>query len=485
MAQFPPYTSLSAVSAPSFQGELAAGLGWDQTNFPITNLAVTPNLVTKRVAGSTNFNAETYLAPVRAMQQYYVAPTGSDSNAGTSSGAAVRSLGKATLLANANGVGAYVHVLGSSNPFDYARVNGFGGANGSTGGGALPTVPMIWSAYGGLPVITGPYDSLAWTADLVAVNSYAATRSTCAQIFSLLWRDQYGNPLPFTYVSSLAICKVSPGTCFQNGSSIQVTSFFGEVISDTTCCVTINAQNAKAGSSTPATFWMEPEDNASSWELWGGNTGCFSALFSALPTNPILVGGDRIRARFSGTSAGGVDAFSLNSVKGLAYFRNCSGLVAGADIFGFHNTTVAAYAAAMNWLVESCEGYVTGRPLSTSNNLVTSHDKNMIGLTVGGTFNGAQGGACVFVGAGDGSVAGKYQVFGTSFGYDYGDRALGGTGQWGRSASFEDGTETWTDAVSCAFETKALAANTKLHQRRVPVSTRAAYAGAGATVDTW
>lgn len=342
---------------------------------------------------------------------YYVAATGSDSNNGTSSGTPFATLSKAITTANTGGVATKIYMASGT----YYRAS----LPGSTP--VYPAVDLAIVATGGR-VTLGTFDSFTSPGkDATYTNTYSWTRSNVDRVMDIVNHDKYGHYNELLYVTTPAICNITPGSWTQSGSTLYVNRADGAAVTASNTryyLTTVSPLILNAGVS----LYLGNEDGYSGFDFEGGFLGCLVYSFSSAPTTKKIVVAENCTFRYAGgllsTSARGISAESLN---GRSWFFNCDASHNITDGFNNHN----GLSAANNGMVTvNCTAFNNGAGPNVgqqSNNGWTSHE-NCMSADFGGRYEDNHGGTCRSINTSISLLAGTYVK------NDQGDRMFtGGT----------------------------------------------------------
>lgn len=454
-------TVAAGVGAPpiaaSFPGASAVGggIGWRSDLFPITlGLYDVPGMARTQGVGYLGSSA-TPNAPMSAEDvfnsvstalkapgaTYYVAQGGSDSNAGTSQGAAFRTLKQAQTAANAGGVPTLIYVVAPTGTPQLSRDEAFCRQYGFGTAQLSPTVDTAYVALGGR-VKLGTYDVTAtytWAADTTYTNTYSTTLAQVDRIVNLLGWDEFGNYPDLTYIASAngsgAIVNRTPDSWTQDTGT-------GKLHVNRRDGAAVSTSNTRVYRASSYTFYCNSQVSiyfgdggivnssgvpntfpAAGFDMEGGCSvgyvsGCIAYSLSA-PTSSKLVAVVAKNCTFKycgGIINTGGRGVSVDSLYGLSYFDRCRADANITDGFNHHNYAGSAFSAM---LTMNCTGFDNGRTTATSCNGWTSHETT-IGADIAGHYKGNKGGTCRSI---DSS---KSYFLGTLVENDKGDIILGG-----------------------------------------------------------
>ena len=325
---------------------------------------------------STDFVPEKYINANCYLKVYDVSiATGNDSNTGIglypgqfSSATAVKSINQAITLGNATNA-PYMVVVQSG---IYPRANGFMGNASSI----APTQDTAFFAVGGT-VVTGAFDALTWT--LTTGTTYQATRSSVMRVVDLLNNTGFGGHVDLTLAASLTACEATPGTWYDNGTTLYVNRADGAAVTNTNTRAYLSAQVLTLINTTGNIYLK-------GFALEGG---AISSFYSE-PTT--VRAGNSIFSNctfgYSGTiGVGGTPVVAVNNVNGLAAFVNCTAYSGVDDAFNFH-WNLTAGPATLYPLTINCTANGMGLgPTSTASSVngLTWHD-GIIGIDIGGDY---------------------------------------------------------------------------------------------------
>lgn len=315
---------------------------------------------------------------------YYVSTTGSDSNNGTSSGTPFLTMSKAITSANTGGVPTKIYVAAgtyyrSSSP-NYTSV--------------VPTVDIALVATGGR-VIVGTFDSFtAPSKDGTYTNTYSYARSSVERVVDIGNLDGNGHYMPLTLAPSAAVCNITPGSWYTDGTTLYIQRADGAAVTATNTRVYLTAGNLTMGSATAVNLYIGSGDNGfSGFDFEGGQYGCLTAGFSASPGTQKIIVAEYCTFRYAGgrvsTSGNGV---TLDTFYGWAWFFNCDVSRNQSDGFNAHNTSGTA---TMGIITVNCSGFDNGLAQSKVSGTQscqgwTSHE-NCMGADFAGRYEGSFG----------------------------------------------------------------------------------------------
>ncbi|UEM16776.1 hypothetical protein J4G43_022710 [Bradyrhizobium barranii subsp. barranii] len=351
-----------------------SGFNWPFATYPLKVRQ------TGAYAFTTNFVPEAYAAPALAGVVYW-ADVGAGSNTNPGSQASpVKSIWKATQLANAGGVPATVMV--KYNSAGYGRADGF--TNTST---PVPnTVPIAYIAYGATFPAQGGIvdcwvgDALTWpgTPDGTFTNCYVAARSNVSQIIDVSATDANGDYLRMVQVADAATCNSTPNSWAQVTTNIYVHRTNNDAVTNANTRAMLKATPNFVQDGTSKDVYLK------GFNFQGGAAAAV-ACTAAATMNFMAV---NCSAKYAGDSATNVNGWKLDYMTGLAALVNCIGSQNEADGINTHWTpggTPALFTLTIN-----CKGYNNGRDAVQSCNGLTSHD-NAINIEVTGEYYGNYG----------------------------------------------------------------------------------------------
>jgi len=210
--------------------------------------------------GTTSFNFDSLYNGI-SVTDYYVSPSGSDSNDGLTISTPKKGIDNTMTLA-------------ASAPTPWVRINLAAGdymQNDHPGSGGVTGKNVIFKAAGN--VRTGPFvkaSTLTWTS--VGSNTYSANRSSVAQVRDYSTLNAYGDPTRYYAAASLAECQSTMGSWFQSGSTLYVHKLNNTTpTGDTNLFIIVNASNTTFTSNYT---WIFDGGTSGKIELIGGATGC-------------------------------------------------------------------------------------------------------------------------------------------------------------------------------------------------------------------
>lgn len=313
------------------------------------------------------------LPPSVETTQYYVSPTGSDANNGTSWATAKASIHAAITLGNTGAVPFRVNVAAGV----YNRINNF--ANSSPA--VVPTQPCRISAVGG-QVICHTGGPLTWSVN--SGTTYQATRSSVGRVIDWLANDGYGDPAELTKVASLTVCRATPGSWYTDNVTVYVNRADGAAVNDANTAAMLHNVNGIATTSN-GNMWIEGITQL------GGSTGAIRMRDN--PTGRVYARDCRFLMATEGTN-NNVDACAIFDVK-LAVLERC--VAAKADKDGFNAHIYNGNKAGV--VTVDCLGYENGyKANNVSCNGMTAHD-GIAWLDVRGRYTRNHGGDCAHTNA--------------------------------------------------------------------------------------
>jgi hypothetical protein len=371
-----------------------AGLGFPLADYP---------LAIRQRGGRflTDFRPEAYAGAALAGPTYHVdIATGSDANAGTDWGTALKSIFVATQLGNAGGAPFNVRVRAGV----YPRANNFT----NNGPMVVPTQPAAYRAVGGRVTCWAGHD-LAWPATPHATygNCYAVARSTVTVVLDLAAQNAFGDPPELVRVADAATCNATPGSWAQESGTLYVRRADGAVPSSANTRVLI-VVDAFALDAAGKSVFLEGFDFQG-----GANGGVF--VHGTATRNVILVD---CSARYAGGPSHAGDGFRIEDNGGTAAFLNCVAAANASD--GFDIRWSLGGTPALRPLAIGCQSYGNGRHAHVSNNGFACHD-GLSGIVVGGDYHDNHGANLRVAGAA------RLWCLGTVAQASLGDAVRGGT----------------------------------------------------------
>lgn len=442
--------SLSLVAPPS-------GFGWDFSAHPINIYKDGPRKFATDIDLRAKIPSDVWNGPV-----YYVSPTGSNANAGTSRATAVRSLWKARQLLEASAAIGGIFIVDADPNAGFTwwdRANDFndtGAAGGGGAGGVAPTKPFAMLSSGGVNYMGAVINGLAWTLDATS-KTYSATRSAVATVIDISSFNRWGIFKRLTKIAAGAdlaatrtLVGAAPGSYAVTAANEVVIRLEADAaVSDTTVRVILNTVDALKLGAVHAYI--------SGFGLAGSTlVGAVSANVAAT-RNVVMEDCD---ASFAGQDGGvGKNNYAIDNMTGLFAMRRCTGGGALADVFNFHGVVGQGYG-----LMIDCKGVDAGHdgasPVNLSNQIVTLHEAfKLISLNTDGTFSS---GGCV-----RNINSSQHWDLGSSYGYDRGDIRFSGGTQISTGIVMNDTAEYWGDCITvrgCQQSFYATAA-AKIHLR--------------------
>lgn len=390
---------------------LPANLGWDGVNFNFG--VITLSNLYSNVYGRTSVSLETIFntksnALLNPTTTYYVSvSSGNDANAGTSAGAAVKSIYQAITLANATGNPAKIIVSAGI----YPRVNSFSGAS-----ALKPTVDIAVVATGGR-VVTGPFDQFsAPTRDATYTNTYSFSLSNALRVLDMQNNNQYGNYVDLVNVSTPTLCNATPNSWVISGGTIYINRADQAAVTNVNTRVVRDARNIIVNADV--SLYVGPQTGNDGFDFIGGNnngvldfdiTTATSTLRACIFKNCTFNYG-------GGPTATGANGVAVDSMHGIAAFENCQADASWKDGFNFHNVRSSA---GVFCLTINCAAVDSGRIGNQSCNGITHHE-DCISIDIAGHYKNGRGGTAHSIGTSKTFFAGTY------IDTDLGDIILGG-----------------------------------------------------------
>ncbi|WEK48509.1 MAG: hypothetical protein P0Y66_11770 [Candidatus Kaistia colombiensis] len=322
---------------------------------------------------------EAYAAAALAGPGYFVdIATGHDGNAGTSWGAALKSIFVATQLGNAGGLPFNVSVKSGV----YPRANSFT----NSGPMVIPTQPVVYRAVGGRVTCWAGGD-LGWPGapDGTHGACYAVARSNVTVVLDLAQANSFGDPAELARVADATTCNATAGSWAQVGGTLYVHRADGAAPTNANTQVLL-VVDAFVLDGTAKSVYLQGFDFQG-----GANGGVF--VYGAATRSLVFVD---CSARYAGGPSHLYDGFRILDTSGLAVLVRCLAGSNAKDGFNFHwgqGGTPSLYH-----LTVDCRAYDNGRFESQSNNGLTSHD-GLVGIDVGGLYHDNFGGNVVSNGA--------------------------------------------------------------------------------------
>lgn len=349
----------------------------------------------------TDFRPEAHAGAALAGAGYFVdIASGSDANAGTSWGAALKSIHAATLLGNAGGVPFHVEVKAGL----YSRVNNFT----NNGPMVVPTQPAAYRAVGGRVTCWSGHD-LAWPGSPHATygNCYAVARSTVTVVLDLLQSNPFGDPVELTRVADAATCNATPGSWAQDGATLYVRRADGVAPTNASTRVLL-VVDAFVLDATGKSVLVE------GFDFQGGANGGVH-VYGAAARSVVLAG---CSARFAGGPSHAGDGFRILDSSGLTALVGCVAASNARHGISFHWSQGGT--PALRYLTIDCRAYDNGRHANPSDNGFASQD-GVTGVEIGGDYHDNFG-ANVLA-----TEASKLWCLGTFAHRSLGDAARGGS----------------------------------------------------------
>jgi len=371
----------STVSAP-----IPSGLGWDTTNWPL-NIGLQVSAINPRaygVLGSGSFDITTnakYIACMAGAKFYVDFTNGNDSNDGTSTGTAEKSIWAAQADLNATAAPGVIYVAANT----YGRSYNF--CLGTTSN--LPTVDTMYIATGGRVVVTGHDQGLTWTADGTYTNTYGSSSLTAApaRVLDIANRDAYGLFPDFAKANSAAECNSKPWTYYWDGTSkLYVNRGDGLTVSTSTNTWVLRTLPVfQYSGAQQRSFVFIGQNAGDGFDLVGAaNAGASTGTLSYSPGLTIT----------AATASGGVITCTVSSTSTMVTGQSCK--ITGTTGLSFDGTYAATVASGTTFTIPSAAtGTYTG---STSGGVCQNYSRTNVvyakncSFRYAGYFNGAQNG---------------------------------------------------------------------------------------------
>lgn len=348
---------------------------YDDPIAPYGSIGITPEALFDKFSTARSAPGVTY---------YVNFSTGSDANNGLTSGAALKSIGKATALANAGGVPALVYVAAGSYARTWNPNNGFSGQ----------TVDMAFVATGGR-VITGTWDDFtAPSVDGTFTNCYSYAVTNVDRVVDRLNLNQYGNYVEFLNVPTAARCNATPNSWSLVSGTVYINRADGAAVTIANTRVYRGTSRIwQLNGATQTSLYLGGQTDADGFDLEGGSTnGALDVLFTGKPASEKAIIAKNCSFKYAGGISGtAARCVSVDSLHGLAAFFNCRADASQTDAFNFHDSQ--SISAVSRAITVNCSGYDMGRAGQTSCNGWTNHEDH-IGIDVAGVYRDGQGGLC-------------------------------------------------------------------------------------------
>ena len=328
--------------------KIPSALGWDHTKWPIPYITLTYTFGGKSITSAPK-TIRDWLdlkhPGWRSWNQYWVDVTAASNGTGTS-GSPFNSLWACRQAIDASGAPGYVNVLGG-NTLVATRYRNF-----SNSGAVTATAQhSVWVVTGGPVEVSTHETGLIYTADSTYTKAYKVTRSdgttappNTAFILDTQYRKRGGEYLAYEQVSSIKECDARPGSCYCPGgtNAPYVHPLDGVAPTDARFRCIEAGGNLTISGTTQATFVLLAGDGNSSWQLYGGDAGCWRTNYSGgAGGTDVIHGAENFAAYYSGSSnsAGVIGGVGIQNLNGLAWFceGNPSSCDHASDDWNFHN----------------------------------------------------------------------------------------------------------------------------------------------------
>lgn len=410
-------------------GDPPAAMGWDSARYPATAYisASGQDRPVGAVPAADAMLATHFAAALAAAPIYVDKSTGNDTTGNGSSGNKYATYTKAQQVANAAGVPAHIIMTGGPSR-EYQLAEGFNGS------AIQPTVMTVITATNGFVRSSTRYSAtFGGSKDATFGNTYVAAIST-TQIARLIMlrklKDGSDEGEDAIRVADAATCNATPGSYCVVGTNLYYNPWDGIApVAANTSVFQAGTGNFRTAAATPVSVWLRAETDRDGWLFEGGSTGAFRAVYSALPSQQIILAMDNVRMRYAGTRHAsnvnqGVQSrqVEVDGLHGLLIARNCHVGSSGDDGWNIHRTLNGATTYVM---LVNCTGERSGIPDPSASapilscNVLTIHGDVML-VVVGGSFERSYGRTFYAVGSS------KAWLVGPVVGKSFGDRMSGG-----------------------------------------------------------
>lgn len=434
--------SATFVSVEPVAHQVPAGLGWDNSAYPLT-LATTyvPGGRPHGTAGLTPESAFDAVSTARTAptNTYYVDVTGFDTTGTGAVGAPFRSIWKAVAAGNTAAAPYKVIVKGYGDGALYPRGNNPWNNNGT---GITPTQDVAFIADG--RVSTGTFDLLS----TLTVTAADATYTMCATVTSLssvervldvTKTNRFGNYVELLNVASPARCNATPGSWHHTGTTLYINRGDGITPTDTNTRFTRPGVKCFRFDSPTKNVYIGGLNGNSGFDCVGGGQagGPLEAYPSpAMTADKVLAVSNSTFRYAGGTTYPGARGVSIESWRGLVVLSNVRADANYTDGLNFHNVLAVAHPYV---LTVNCSARDNGRSGGQSCNGLTLHE-DVIAVDVAGRYQESHGGAVRNINSS------KHLLAGTVIEDDLGDVVLAGGGSMPPTAVRADDTaEIWCD----------------------------------------
>lgn len=407
-----------------YKGSIPSAVGWNSSAYPVSPSIVyasgSPSYGSVGITPEALFDKYSTARSAPGATFYSAATGGSDGNNCTSAGTPCATVGAAVTKCNTAAVPCTIFVAGTATPIFYKNA-GFTNFN-----SVFPTVDIAFIATGGSRITMCHCDAYAAPSkDGTFTNTYSFALTNVERVLDLTRRDQYGDYVELTNVSTNAIANVTPNSWNITAGTIYIQRYDGAAVTNANTRIlrATGGTNVGLNSTTQTNIYIGGQTSLDGFDLEGGSDG-FKTTF----TNYSSANGVAVLTNTSLKYAGGVvntlgNCVSANSFNGVVAFFNVQANACASDGFNGHNNiALTGGTAKMYMMTVNSAAFDNGRGASQSNNCLTVHE-DVTMLDVASWCWGNRGGSVRNINAS------KAYLLGTFVDNDLGDIANGGVQQ--------------------------------------------------------
>ncbi len=362
-----------------------------------------------------------------AVNAYFVATYGSDSNTGASWAQAFLTINKAITAGNAAAAPYTVYVAGGL----YQNGATWGGASGTV----IPSQTCAFIAVGGRVKNSQSALNSTYSWSLTSGTTYQMTRSKVQRAVALDLLDQWGDYTEYTWASSPVACEATPGSWYTDNTTTYINRLDGAMPTSTNTRMFFNTQVASQ-STTSGNMYVQ------GFDFEGGENNVMSCKGN--PTGRMVF--DRCSFKWSSS---GVPTTDINcgvfNVNGVA-FLDCTCARGQGDNLASHALSgKVGFMLSINTHSHHAGNGTsgpTGGAASISNNAFTGHDSGRM-MSINGNYHDCLGANVIPV------LGAQNWSIGDASYSSQGDIPLGGTAypaSWATNQNSPSGTGNWIDS---------------------------------------
>lgn len=432
--------NLTRIAKRRLRQVIPAGLGWDQSNWPLTIDLIENNIGRRPIfAPSLDVTSlASYLACLTGPTIYAKANSAAPAGSGTS-GDPYRSIWSAIAAANSGGVPCNI-VCEKNGSEIFTKDRNF------TQGVVtnVPTVDIRFVAKGGR-IVSSTQDTniTSWSVDGTFGYTYKpnTTIGDVARVLDIGQRDHLGLHPDLVQVSTAQQCQDTPGSWALVSTTLYVHRADCQPVTNQNTRVLRRTANFAVSGATQRNLFLTGEFAGDGFDLeggalTGGARGVVNIGYSASSVTKKIFYAKGCSFRYGGIWGGNSDSsngISGNNMSGLIYLDLCDASGNKNDGINIHDTN----AYGLDVLTVHCTGFGNGIIGGTSCNGWTLHEA-VRGIDVGGWYEGNGGGNVHLI---DDSMAALY---GTVCRRSRGDRILFATNSYEPfEVRADDNAEMW------------------------------------------